>query len=54
MYFPGLSPSSPRMKPSGTVCGEKHFLQAYCGLLLGNRTPGAQGAQYPQLEEGAR
>lgn len=55
ILFPGLRPSSQRVKPSGTVSREKHFLQAYWGLswavvppVLPSTPlppPGAQGSE---------
>lgn len=46
----------PHVKPSSTVCGEKHLLQSHCGLFwaIAPLEPGAQGAQDPRLEKGAR
>lgn len=44
------------MKPSGIGCGEKHLLQACCGLFgaVTPLEPRSQGVQYPHLEKGAR
>lgn len=51
-------PQLPRLKPSGTVCGKKHPLRAYCGPFFGSRPPcqepRAQRARDPQWEKGAR